>query len=179
MTRVRCGLAERRLDACEVLDLGGRLARILAAVHEAGVVHSDVHPWNVLLAKDGDVELINFDRATTIAEVRPVLDWGAAALAAELERTHPFLRVSSIAHTVIGPASPSAVVSPAMFATDATEDPALDDACAASWLPVSAVSKLRRLATPVRASVALSSSSWALAERSSSVRSAMRCSREA
>ena len=55
MTRVRCGLAERRLDACEVLDLGGRLARILAAVHEAGVVHSDVHPWNVLLAKDGDV----------------------------------------------------------------------------------------------------------------------------
>ena len=139
MTRVRCGLAERRLDACEVLDLGGRLARILAAVHEAGVVHSDVHPWNVLLAKDGDVELINFDRATTIAEVRPVLDWGAAALAAELERTHPFLRVSSIAHTVIGPASPSAVVSPAMFTTDATEDPALDDACAAAWLPVSAV----------------------------------------
>ena len=64
-------LAERRLDACEVLDLGQRLARILASVHEAGVVHSDVHPWNVLLAKDGDVELINFDRATTIAEVRP------------------------------------------------------------------------------------------------------------
>lgn len=63
-------LAERRLDACEVLDLGQRLARILAAVHKTGVVHSDVHPWNVLLAKDGDVELINFDRATTIAEVR-------------------------------------------------------------------------------------------------------------
>ena len=64
-------LAERRLDACEVLDLGQRLARILAAVHVAGVVHSDVHPWNVLLAKDGDVELVNFDRATTVTEVRP------------------------------------------------------------------------------------------------------------
>jgi RIO-like serine/threonine protein kinase len=55
----------------EVLDLAERLARILAGVHEAGVVHHDLHPWNVLLTKDGDVEPINFDRATTIAAVRP------------------------------------------------------------------------------------------------------------
>lgn len=63
-------LAERRLDAWEALALGEGLARILAGVHEAGVAHHDLHPWNVLLAEDGGVELIDFDLATTIAEIR-------------------------------------------------------------------------------------------------------------
>lgn len=64
-------LAERRLRLGEVLDIGEELARILAAVHAAGVAHLDLHPWNVLLAADGGVELIDFDLATTMAEVRP------------------------------------------------------------------------------------------------------------
>ncbi|GAA1791336.1 diguanylate cyclase [Planosporangium flavigriseum] len=48
------------------------LARIIADVHRAGVVHRDVNPANILLAGTGsDLLLIDFDLATTFAEVRP------------------------------------------------------------------------------------------------------------
>ncbi len=67
----RTGDRPGRLAGPEVVALGERLARILAAVHEAGVTHHDLHPGNVLLAADGRVELIDFDLATTLAEVRP------------------------------------------------------------------------------------------------------------
>ena len=61
-----------------------------------------------------------------LAEARQaLLDWGAAAFAAELKRTHPFLRVRSIGHTGIGPASPSTVLSPAMLTSDAIDTTAI------------------------------------------------------
>ncbi|MEV8227751.1 serine/threonine-protein kinase [Streptomyces sp. NPDC079167] len=47
------------LEEEEVRMLGARLARALGTVHEAGVVHRDVKPGNVLLAADGP-RLIDF-----------------------------------------------------------------------------------------------------------------------
>lgn len=64
-------LAERRLRALEVVVLGQRLATTLDAVHEAGIAHHGLHPGNVLLTEDGGVELVDFDLATLMADVRP------------------------------------------------------------------------------------------------------------
>ncbi|BFU45541.1 AAA family ATPase [Krasilnikovia sp. MM14-A1004] len=47
------------------------LARILGPVHRAAVVHRDINPANILLRHDGRPVLIDFDLATTFAEVRP------------------------------------------------------------------------------------------------------------
>ncbi|MFE4965905.1 protein kinase [Streptomyces sp. NPDC056660] len=51
-----CGaLPERR-----VVDVGAALARVLAYVHRAGVVHRDVKPSNILLDAAGDPHLADF-----------------------------------------------------------------------------------------------------------------------
>ncbi|WP_214321129.1 serine/threonine-protein kinase [Nonomuraea sediminis] len=54
-------LAEHgRLPPARVAEIGAQLARGLRAVHEAGVLHRDVKPGNVLLSDDGQAKLGDF-----------------------------------------------------------------------------------------------------------------------
>ena len=54
-----------RCDMARVLSLAPRLARILAEVHRAGIVHRDIHPSNIVLSADGDPVLIDFELAVS------------------------------------------------------------------------------------------------------------------
>lgn len=50
-----------------VLSLACQLARILAEVHRAGVIHRDINPTNILVCEEGRVVLIDFDLAVLAA----------------------------------------------------------------------------------------------------------------
>ncbi|MBC7599825.1 MAG: AAA family ATPase [Polaromonas sp.] len=51
------------MDMSQLLALAPQLARSVAALHQAGVIHRDINPANMVLAADGELVLIDFDLA--------------------------------------------------------------------------------------------------------------------
>ncbi len=64
------GLA-RPLAAGELTGLGLGLARAMAGMHRAGVMHRDISPANVVISGGGAPCLVDFALATSLAEIRP------------------------------------------------------------------------------------------------------------
>jgi hypothetical protein len=69
------------LPAEEVMSIGAQLADALAAAHDAGLVHCDVKPSNVLFAADGSVRLSDFGIARSSDAETATLDQLAGSLA--------------------------------------------------------------------------------------------------
>ncbi|HSQ68008.1 MAG TPA: protein kinase [Polyangiaceae bacterium] len=70
-------LAQRAtLDESRALDVADAIAAALEAGKEAGLVHRDVKPSNILLERGGRVLLADFGLAKTVAERRADLDAG-------------------------------------------------------------------------------------------------------
>src|SRR5689334_10118011 len=57
---LRDHLRERRLSAHEALGVAIQVASALQAAHQAGLIHRDVKPENIMLRPDGYVKVLDF-----------------------------------------------------------------------------------------------------------------------
>jgi eukaryotic-like serine/threonine-protein kinase len=64
---LRVWLGEQPRSAAEILDVFLQAGRGLAAAHEAGLVHCDFKPENVLVASDGRVAVVDFGVAVIVS----------------------------------------------------------------------------------------------------------------
>lgn len=59
--------ARGRFPGVDVADIGARACAALAAVHDAGLVHGDVEPANLMVEPDGTVLLVDFGLTAPVA----------------------------------------------------------------------------------------------------------------
>ncbi len=59
---------EQYLDPVRAAEIGVQLASALAAAHEAGIVHRDVKPGNILLSEDGKAKLTDFGISRAVGD---------------------------------------------------------------------------------------------------------------
>src|SRR5438128_7180498 len=57
---LRQRLVRGRMEVSEAVDVAIQAASALAAAHEAGIVHRDVNPGNIMLRPDGYVKVLDF-----------------------------------------------------------------------------------------------------------------------
>jgi tRNA A-37 threonylcarbamoyl transferase component Bud32 len=68
------------------LQMCGQVEGIITAIHDRGIIHGDLHLFNVIVRDDGRITLLDFEVATRIDEARrPTL--GSPAFAAPTDRT--------------------------------------------------------------------------------------------
>ncbi len=62
-------IARKELSVGEVLDVALQISGGLAAAHQAGIIHRDIKPQNILMGKDGRVRICDFGLAKAKKDV--------------------------------------------------------------------------------------------------------------
>src|SRR5437764_3012295 len=57
---LRQRLMRGRMEVSDAVDVATQVASALAAAHEAGIVHRDINPGNIMLRRDGYVKVLDF-----------------------------------------------------------------------------------------------------------------------
>src|SRR5438270_1747143 len=69
---LRQRLLRGRIEVGEAVDVAIQVASALAAAHEAGIVHRDINPGNIMLRPDGYVKVLDFGIAKLAEQEVPV-----------------------------------------------------------------------------------------------------------
>src|SRR5205823_9572688 len=64
-------LARGQIEVGEAVDVAIQVAGALAAAHEAGIVHRDINPGNIMLRPDGYVKVLDFGIAKLVEQEAP------------------------------------------------------------------------------------------------------------
>jgi eukaryotic-like serine/threonine-protein kinase len=72
-------LMRGRMELSEAVDVAIQVASALAAAHEAGIVHRDINPRNIMLRRDGYVKVLDFGIAKLAEQEGPVTSAAEAA----------------------------------------------------------------------------------------------------
>jgi TolB-like protein/predicted Ser/Thr protein kinase len=96
-TSLASALEGRALPIAEVVRIGESIAEALSVAHLAGVVHRDLKPDNVLLAKDGRVVLTDFG----IARALDATDGGGATGAGAIVGTPAYMAPEQVEGTEV------------------------------------------------------------------------------
>jgi serine/threonine protein kinase len=68
---LRQRLEHGRMELSEAVDVAIQVASALAAAHEAGIVHRDINPGNIMLRRDGYVKVLDFGIAKLAEQEAP------------------------------------------------------------------------------------------------------------
>ena len=68
---LRQRLMRGRMELSEAVDLAIQAASALAAAHQAGIVHRDINPGNIMLRPDGYVKVVDFGIAKLAEQEAP------------------------------------------------------------------------------------------------------------
>jgi Tol biopolymer transport system component len=92
-------LARGALPVAELLKLGGQIADALDRAHRAGVVHRDLKPGNVMLAKSG-AKLMDFGLARATGLTGPAV--GSGATVAAMTQSPTIAQALTAEGTIVG-----------------------------------------------------------------------------
>lgn len=70
-TNLKLHIARKTLETLEVLDIATQIAEALEIAHNNGIVHRDIKPGNIFVSETGQVKVLDFGMARSLASADP------------------------------------------------------------------------------------------------------------